>query len=76
MLTHETSPLPTDFVDADQAARILRISKWTIYQWMKRGYIPYYKLGRLLRIRRADLATRIEHERRTGGIPWNFVPGT
>ena len=79
-MTHDTMPatmttLPDDFVSAEEAGRILRLSKWTIYQWIGRGYIPHYRLGRLIRLRRSDLAAKIEQERRCGAVPADFTPG-
>ncbi|MCC7540577.1 MAG: helix-turn-helix domain-containing protein [Deltaproteobacteria bacterium] len=62
-------------MNADEAARILRVSKWTIYEWIGRGYFPHYRFGRLVRIRRTDLLARIEQERRTGAVPHDFKPG-
>lgn len=28
-----------------QAARSLKVSVDTVYKWLKRGHLPYYKLG-------------------------------
>lgn len=70
-----TTSLPPDLVSPSEAARILRLSKWTIYQWLGRGYIPYYRMGRLIRIREADLLAKLEAERQSGAIPPDFTPG-
>jgi len=38
--------LPTHYlVTPAQAARSLKVSADTIYKWIKRGHLPYYKLG-------------------------------
>ncbi|OGL73239.1 hypothetical protein A3D73_01795 [Candidatus Uhrbacteria bacterium RIFCSPHIGHO2_02_FULL_60_44] len=71
-----TSHLPDDFVNAEEAGRILRVSKWTIYEWIARGYFPHYRFGRLLRIRRVDLLERIQKERRSGAVPPDFEVGS
>lgn len=46
-------------VGVDEAARILHKSKHTIYQWVKRGEIPCYKIGRNLLFRKDELAAFI-----------------
>jgi excisionase family DNA binding protein len=39
-----------------EAAEILRVTEWTIYRLMKRGQLPFIKVGkRFTRIRRRDL---------------------
>lgn len=39
-----------------EAAEILRVTEWTIYRLMKRGELPFVKVGRrFTRIRRRDL---------------------
>ncbi len=39
-----------------EAAEILRVTEWTIYRLMKRGQVPFVKVGRrFTRIRRRDL---------------------
>lgn len=60
------APLPNDLVDPLTAARIFGVSRWTIYTWLRKGYIPHYKVGRLFRVRRVDLAAWLEKERRSG----------
>lgn len=39
-----------------EAAETLRVTEWTIYRLMKRGQLPFIKVGkRFTRIRRRDL---------------------
>ena len=45
--------------NVDEAARILHKSKHTIYQWVRRGEIPCYKIGKNLLFRRDELITFI-----------------
>lgn len=39
----------------EEAAQVLKISKYTIYEWIKRGDLPAQKVGRQLRIDPDDL---------------------
>lgn len=43
----EPPRFPTDgYVTADQAARLLRISRFTLYYWASGRKIPHYRVGR------------------------------
>jgi excisionase family DNA binding protein len=41
----------------EEAAAVLGISRWLVYELAKRGELPSVRLGRLLRITRDGLAT-------------------
>ena len=41
----------------------LRIHKSVMYDWLRRGDIAYYRVGRLIRIRESDLASFIKRNR-------------
>mgnify|MGYP002618035893 CR=1 FL=1 len=55
----ESNVCERTLVGVDEAARILHKSKHTIYQWVKRGEIPCYKIGKNLLFRRDELITFI-----------------
>lgn len=46
----ETSPLTVD-----EVAKILRVSRQTIYVLCREGKIPHFKVGTKLRFKRADI---------------------
>ena len=50
----------------EQIAAKLGVKLSTIYQWTHQGFIPYVKLGRLVRFREADV-TRWLEARSTSG---------
>ena len=51
-----------------EAAEILRVTEWTIYRLMKRGQLPFVKVGkRFTRIRRRDLEAFLDRNTFTGG---------
>ena len=52
----ESNVCERTLVGVDEAARILHKSKHTIYQWVRRGEIPCYKIGRNLLFRKDELA--------------------
>ena len=54
----DTSDLPL-VLNAEEAARALRVSKWQIYESVKRGEIGSVRLGRSLRIPRAAIEALI-----------------
>lgn len=48
------------------------ISKYTVYQWTARDFIPHLKIGGLLRFREQDLR-RWEERNLSGGRDTNLV---
>jgi excisionase family DNA binding protein len=48
----ETSPLTVD-----EVAKILRVSRQTIYVLCREGKLPHFKVGTKLRFKRADIET-------------------
>ena len=55
--------LPVDLLTPNEAANRLRTSKAALYEWLARGDIRHYRVGRLVRIREADLAEYLERRR-------------
>lgn len=47
--------MPEDLLTAQEAADYLKLKKSTVYEMIKRGEIPSAKIGKQLRINRADL---------------------
>lgn len=47
--------MPEDLLTAQEAADFLKLKKTTVYEMIKRGEIPSAKIGKQLRINRADL---------------------
>lgn len=35
-----------DLVDANELARRLKVTRWTVWRWAKIGRVPYYAVGR------------------------------
>jgi excisionase family DNA binding protein len=59
-------------LDADETARALRISKWSVYESVRRGEIRALRLGRTLRIPRGELIRLLGEPLRDEGA----LPGT
>lgn len=51
----EEHEMPDDLLTAQEAADFLKLKKSTVYEMVKRGEIPSAKIGKQLRISRADL---------------------
>ena len=49
----------------DEAARLLRVKKSTLYTWAYRGQIPSQKVGKSLRFRPDDLEVWLEAQARS-----------
>jgi excisionase family DNA binding protein len=52
-----------DLFTAEQVAAILQLSPKTIKDWLRAGKLPGYKIGRVWRVRQADLETFIQGAR-------------
>ena len=48
----------------DEAAKLLRVKRSTLYSWVHRRQIPFQKVGSLLRFRKDDLEAWLESQRR------------
>jgi excisionase family DNA binding protein len=52
------------FLRVREAARLLAISRSSLYHLMDRGELPYVKLGKARRIEEAELQALIQRSRR------------
>jgi len=55
-------------LDINQLSEMLSVKKKTIYDWVHKGFIPYIKLGKLLRFDPKDIEKwyeRKKHKKRT-----------
>jgi excisionase family DNA binding protein len=48
-------------LDVNEVAEYLRVSRSSVYKMIERGEIPAIRLGRLLRVNRADLETALRN---------------
>jgi excisionase family DNA binding protein len=44
-----------EFLTPEEAAKLLKVTRRTIYNWLKAGKVPAVQFGRGWRIRREDL---------------------
>lgn len=49
----------------DEIAKILKISRYTVYEMIKRGDLPAYRIGRKVRVEAPDLAAYIQTSKGT-----------
>ncbi|WP_341299456.1 helix-turn-helix transcriptional regulator [Lysinibacillus sp. FSL H8-0500] len=52
----------------EEVAQLLKVSKLTIYDLVKKGDLPVFRVGRQMRVDRADLQSYIQ-KRKTGATP-------
>ena len=48
------------YLTVEEVANLMKISNKTIYSWCSKGYLPCVKFGRLVRIDKDDLLSRLE----------------
>jgi excisionase family DNA binding protein len=53
----------------EQVAERLQVTVQTIYTWLRSGYLPSVKMGRLWRIRPDDLEEFIRQQKHQGQTP-------
>ena len=52
-----------DLISPEELSQALRVAQVTIYQWVRRGVIPYLKLEALVRFDPQEIKTWIESKR-------------
>lgn len=57
-----------EYLSPDQVAKLLQLSRLTIYRLIDRGMLPVYKLCRRLRIRRDDVEHLLDRSREKVGL--------
>lgn len=62
---------------AEEVAKLLKITKNTVYEIVKRGELPSYKVGKKLRIDKVDVDEYINNQkvRPKGNIQYNIIQG-
>jgi excisionase family DNA binding protein len=64
MDTHQSSPrIELELITEQELARHLKICRRQLYNWRVAGLIPYFKMGKVVRFKVADVATAIERMR-------------
>jgi excisionase family DNA binding protein len=55
----------TEFLTVAEVAELLKLNQQTVRNWIDAGTLPALKVGRRVRIRRADLEAKLEAGRTT-----------
>jgi excisionase family DNA binding protein len=64
MDTHPSSPrIELELITEQELASHLKICRRQLYNWRMAGLIPYFKMGKAVRFRVADVAAAIERMR-------------
>ena len=64
----ETTPIPSEYLTLDEAARLLRRSRNVLERWARDGKIPAYKVGLKYLLRPEELRRWVdEHAMHTKG---------
>ena len=64
MDTHQSSPrIELELITEQELARHLKICRRQLYNWRVAGLIPYFKMGKAVRFKVADVAAAIERMR-------------
>lgn len=66
------------FCTVEQLAFDWQLTTLTIYRMVQRGYLPSYRIGNYVRIRRTDAEEFLKNHRRFDFVPglyWTTIPG-
>ena len=63
-----------EFLTLEELCAWLKVKPATVYDWVHIGFIPYVKLGRLLRFEKATIAAWITERTRAGRATKKVVP--
>ncbi|OAI39389.1 hypothetical protein AYO39_02940 [Actinobacteria bacterium SCGC AG-212-D09] len=55
--------LDEEFLTVAEVAQLLKLNQQTVRNWIDRGYLPAFHVGRRVRIRRSDLEQLLEKSR-------------
>jgi excisionase family DNA binding protein len=64
----------TEWLGTPEAAERLGITQRTLYRLIDEGQVPAYKMGRVLRVKAADLEVFLEHSRVSPGSLRHLYP--
>lgn len=53
---------------SEQLAEMLQVKLSTIYQWTHTGFVPFIKVGRLIRFRESDVVKWLEKRNNPGRL--------
>lgn len=70
----QTSPTMEPYLDKAEIARRLGKSKRTVDDWMRRGLLPHYKLGRSVVFRWSDIQRHFDTHYRVSFSPLDDSP--
>jgi excisionase family DNA binding protein len=65
----------TQWLGTTEAARYLGVVPRTLYRMIDEGQVPAYKMGRVIRVRRADVDVFLESTRVQPGSLRHLYPG-
>jgi excisionase family DNA binding protein len=51
---------PCPYLEKKEVADLFQVSCRTIDNWMAKGYLPYYKLGRIIRFKLCDIEAQLD----------------
>jgi hypothetical protein len=64
METHQTSPrTELDLMTEQELSNHLKVCRRQLYNWRMAGLIPYFKMGKAVRFKVADVALAIDRMR-------------
>jgi len=58
--THGEAQLPTTYLTKQDVARLLQVSVRTVENFMSRGLLPFFRIGRTVRFRLKDIEAHLE----------------
>ena len=55
-----------EFLTVEEIAKQMKVKEFTVRDWIRKGELPAYKVGRTLRVKKADYEEFLKKHRTTG----------
>ena len=59
----QAGSLPDDLISSTDAATLLHVATMTVRRWINEGQLPAYRIGKLYKVRKADVVAFIDASR-------------
>lgn len=67
MMEDRVMQIEIDAITAQEAAELLRVSTWRVYELCREGHLPHVRLGRTVRLSRTAVLAQLRGDKAASG---------